>query len=75
MFVRVGNFYETFDEDAELCEREMQGCFVMHRHRWLDGSYGPLVAGAPSTVIDRYKDRLLARGYAVGMADYGPKSE
>ncbi len=64
---RVGDFYETFGEDAKLLSRELE---VVLTARAPDsrGSRLPM-AGVPHHAIDTYLGRLVRKGYKVALCD------
>ncbi|RLT37666.1 MAG: DNA mismatch repair protein MutS, partial [Chloroflexi bacterium] len=72
MLVRMGDFYETFDEDAETAARVL-GIVLTSRPMGNDPNADergriPL-AGIPYHQLDRYLDQLVAAGYRVAIAD------
>ena len=72
MLVRMGDFYETFDEDAEIAARVL-GIVLTSRPMGNDPNADergriPL-AGIPYHQLDRYLDQLVAAGYRVAIAD------
>ena len=67
MLVRMGDFYETFDEDAEVAARVL-GIVLTSRPMGGDEGRIPL-AGIPYHQLDRYLDQLVAAGYRVAIAD------
>ncbi|MBX7212505.1 MAG: DNA mismatch repair protein MutS [Thermoflexales bacterium] len=66
LFFRLGDFYETFDADAELIAREL-GVTLTSRPVGKDVRV-PL-AGVPHHAVEGYLARLIERGYRVAMAD------
>jgi DNA mismatch repair protein MutS len=61
LFFQLGEFYETFYEDAELCAREL-GIVLTKRDQ------SPM-AGVPMKKAQPYINRLLKRGYKVAICD------
>jgi DNA mismatch repair protein MutS len=61
LFFRLGDFYETFDEDAEICARELD-LVLTRRHE------NPM-AGVPYHSADTYLAQLVAKGYKVAVAE------
>ncbi|MDQ4078575.1 MAG: DNA mismatch repair protein MutS, partial [Chloroflexota bacterium] len=61
LFFRLGDFYETFDEDAELCARELD-LVLTKRHD------NPM-AGVPYHSADSYIAQLVEKGYKVAVAE------
>ncbi len=61
LFFQLGEFYETFYEDAELCARELE--LVLTRRD------EALMAGVPIKRAQGYISRLLKRGYKVALCD------
>ena len=67
MLVRMGDFYETFDEDAETAARVLG---IVLTSRPMGGEEGRIpLAGIPYHQLDRYLDQLVAAGYRVAIAD------
>ena len=66
LFFQIGDFYETFDEDAHTISRELQ--IVLTRREFGPGNWIPL-AGVPLHAIENYVGRLIARGYKVAICD------
>ena len=66
VFFRLGDFYETFDEDAELCARELE--LTLTSKPMGKGIRVPL-AGVPYHSVDSYLARLIARGYKVALCE------
>lgn len=66
VFFRLGDFYETFDDDAELCARELE--ITLTSKPMGKGLRVPL-AGIPYHAVDGYLARLIAKGYKVALCE------
>ncbi len=66
LFFRLGDFYETFDEDAELVSRELD--LVLTSRNVAKGVRVPM-AGVPYHAVDSYLAKLIAKGYRVAIAE------
>ena len=66
LFFRLGDFYETFDEDAEIVSRELD--IVLTSRPVGNGMRVPL-AGIPYHAVDSYLGRLIEKGYHVAIAE------
>ena len=66
LFFRLGDFYETFDADAEVVARELD--IVLTSRPVSKGERVPL-AGIPHHALDSYLAKLIARGYKVALCD------
>ncbi|HUV56007.1 MAG TPA: DNA mismatch repair protein MutS, partial [Dehalococcoidales bacterium] len=66
VFFRLGDFYETFDEDAKLTSRELD--IVLTSREMGKGHRVPL-AGIPYHALDNYLARLINRGYKVAICE------
>jgi DNA mismatch repair protein MutS len=66
VFFRLGDFYETFDEDAEIAARELD--LVLTSRPVGKGQRVPL-AGVPYHAVEGYIARLIERGYRVAIAE------
>jgi DNA mismatch repair protein MutS len=66
LLYQVGDFFETFDEDAHVAARELQIALTTR-------SYGPSehvpLAGVPVHALETYAARLVARGYKVAICE------
>ncbi len=67
LFFRMGDFYETFDDDARVISAEL-GLALTSRPMGKSEGRIPL-AGIPYHQLDRYLDRLLNAGYKVAIAE------
>ena len=63
----MGDFYETFDEDAEIAASVL-GIALTSRPMGKAEGRVPL-AGIPIHALDRYLDRLIAAGHRVAIAE------
>ncbi len=66
LFFRLGDFYETFDEDAEVVSRELD--LVLTSRNVAKGVRVPM-AGVPYHAVDTYLARLIEKGYRVAIAE------
>ncbi len=66
LFFRMGDFYETFDEDARIMSRELE--IVLTSREAGKGQRVPL-AGIPCHAADNYIARLINRGYKVAVCE------
>ncbi|HJW84527.1 MAG TPA: DNA mismatch repair protein MutS, partial [Anaerolineae bacterium] len=66
LFFRLGDFYETFDADAETVARELD--IVLTSRPIGKGQRVPL-AGVPHHAVDRYLAQLIEKGYRVAVAE------
>ena len=66
VFFRLGDFYETFDDDAELCARELD--ITLTSKPMGKGLRVPL-AGIPYHSVDGYVAKLIAKGYKVALCE------
>ena len=66
LFFRLGDFYETFDEDAEIVARELD--IVLTSRPVNKGQRVPM-AGVPHHALENYIGRLIERGYHVAVCD------
>jgi len=66
VFFRLGDFYETFDEDAKLASRELE--IVLTSRNMGKGHRVPM-AGIPYHALDNYLARLISRGYKVAICE------
>jgi DNA mismatch repair protein MutS len=66
VFFRLGDFYETFDDDAELCARELD--LTLTSKPMGKGLRVPL-AGIPYHAVDGYLAKLIAKGYKVALCE------
>ena len=66
LFFRLGDFYELFDEDAEIAARELE--IVLTRRDFGRGERSPM-AGVPYHAADGYIARLVNKGYRVAICE------
>ncbi|HEX3642393.1 MAG TPA: DNA mismatch repair protein MutS, partial [Ktedonobacteraceae bacterium] len=63
LMYQVGDFYETFDEDAYITSRELQ--IVRTTRSYGKGKERVPLAGIPLHALDNYVGKLIQRGYKV----------
>ena len=63
---RLGDFYETFDEDARITSRELE--IVLTSREMGKGNKVPM-AGIPYHAVDNYLAKLINRGYKVAICE------
>lgn len=66
LFFRLGDFYETFDQDAEITARELD--IVLTSRNVAKGAKIPM-AGIPYHAVENYLSRLIDRGYHVAICE------
>ena len=66
LFFRLGDFYETFDQDAEITARELD--IVLTSRSVAKGVRVPM-AGIPHHAAENYLSRLIERGYHVAICE------
>jgi DNA mismatch repair protein MutS len=66
LFFRLGDFYETFDQDAETAARELD--IVLTSRPIGKGLRAPL-AGIPYHAVENYLARLIDKGYHVAICE------
>jgi DNA mismatch repair protein MutS len=66
LLYQIGDFFETFDEDAHIAARELQ--IVLTARSYGPGERVPL-AGVPVHALDTYAARLVARGRKVAICE------
>ena len=66
VFFRLGDFYETFDDDAKLAARELE--ITLTSKPMGKGERVPL-AGIPYHALEGYLSRLIAKGYKVAICE------
>ena len=66
VFFRLGDFYETFDDDAKVTSRELE--ITLTSREMGKGQRVPL-AGIPYHAVDNYLAKLINRGYKVAICE------
>lgn len=66
LLFRMGDFYETFDDDARVISRELE--IALTSREFGAGSKVPL-AGIPYHALDSYLARLIKQGYKVAICE------
>jgi len=66
LFFRMGDFYEMFDDDAEIVARELE--IALTRRDFGRGEKSPM-AGIPHHAADGYIARLVSKGYRVAICE------
>ncbi len=66
LFFRLGDFYETFDQDAEITSRELD--IVLTSRHVAAGVRVPM-AGIPHHAAENYLARLIERGFHVAICE------
>jgi DNA mismatch repair protein MutS len=66
LFFRIGDFYETFNSDAELVARELD---IVLTSRSKSGDNRIPLAGVPYHAADGYIAKLVGKGYRVAVCD------
>ncbi len=66
LFFRMGDFYEMFDEDAEIVARELE--IALTRRDFGRGEKAPM-AGVPHQAAESYIARLVSKGYRVAVCE------
>lgn len=66
LFFRLGDFYETFDEDAETASRELD--IVLTSRNVAKGVRIPM-AGIPYHAVENYLARLIEKGFHVAICE------
>jgi len=68
LFFRLGDFYEMFDEDAQLAARELD-LTLTTRDRNKPAEERTPMCGVPYHSVDSYIARLVAKGYKVAICE------
>ena len=63
---RLGDFYETFDEDARVASRELE---ITLTSRSMGKGLRVPMAGVPAHSLDNYLARLIKKGYPVAICE------
>ena len=66
LFFRLGDFYETFDDDAKIVARV---CDVVLTSRPVGNDQRVPLAGVPYHAVDGYVAKLIEGGYKVAIAE------
>ena len=66
LFFRLGDFYETFDDDAKLIARELQ---ITLTSKPMGKDLRVPLAGVPFHSIDGHVAKLVSRGYRVAICE------
>ncbi len=66
LFFRLGDFYETFDHDAEITSEELD--IVLTSRNVAKGQRVPM-AGIPYHAADNYIGRLISKGFHVAICE------
>ena len=66
LFFRLGDFYETFDQDAETVARELS---IVLTSRPIGKDQRIPLAGIPHHALDSYLAKLIAKGYKVAICE------
>jgi DNA mismatch repair protein MutS len=66
LFFRLGDFYETFDEDAQLVASV---CDIVLTSRPVGGDERVPLAGVPYHAVEGYVAKLVSAGYKVAIAE------
>ncbi|HEX4206835.1 MAG TPA: DNA mismatch repair protein MutS, partial [Ktedonobacteraceae bacterium] len=67
LMYQVGDFYETFDDDAAIAARELQ--IVLTSRSYGGGAERVPLAGIPMHALDNYVGKLIQRGFKVAVCD------
>jgi len=66
LFFRLGDFYETFDQDAEIAARELD---IVLTSRNIAKNQRVPMAGVPYHAVEGYIVRLISKGYKVAICE------
>lgn len=67
LMFRMGDFYEMFDDDAEVAARELDITLTARAHR--KGGEKVPMAGVPYHAVDGYIAKLIEKGFHVAVCD------
>jgi len=67
LFMRVGDFFEAYGDDAELVARELEITLTGREVQGYTEKYP--MAGVPFHALDRYLARLVQKGFKVAICD------
>ncbi len=68
LFFRVGDFYETFFDDAKIISRELELTLTGRSESSFTGGKIPM-AGVPAKAVTNYVSRLLDKGFKVAICE------
>jgi DNA mismatch repair protein MutS len=66
LMFQIGDFYETFDEDAHVVARELG---VALTRKWFGKGHAHPLAGVPVRSLESHLIKLINRGYKVAICD------
>ncbi|MBI4494571.1 MAG: DNA mismatch repair protein MutS, partial [Chloroflexi bacterium] len=66
LFFRLGDFFETFDDDAQVVSRELE---IALTSRDLGRGERVPMAGIPCAAAEGYIARLIARGHRIALCE------
>lgn len=67
LFFRMGDFYEMFDQDAEIAAHELD--ITLTKRKFSKKSQQVPMAGVPHHAVDGYIHQLIEKGYHVAVCD------
>ena len=68
LFFRLGDFYEMFNEDAQVASRELE-LTLTSRDRTRPPEERTPMCGVPYHAVEAYLSRLIAKGYKVAICE------
>ena len=66
LLFQIGDFYETFDEDAQTLARELG---IVLTRKWFGKGNAVPLAGVPVRSVESHLAKLINRGYKVAVCD------
>ncbi|MEE9162148.1 MAG: DNA mismatch repair protein MutS, partial [Candidatus Neomarinimicrobiota bacterium] len=73
LLFRMGDFYETFEEDAKIASRVLGIALTKRSNKGSSTTPGPAsnipLAGFPHHALDSYLHKLLSAGYRVAVCE------
>jgi len=66
LFFRMGDFYETFFEDAKICSKVLD---IVLTSKNKNSENSVPMAGIPYHSVDKYITKLIAHGYKIAIAE------
>ncbi|MBU6152529.1 MAG: hypothetical protein KGR25_13845, partial [Chloroflexi bacterium] len=72
LFFRLGDFYETFDQDAETCARVLQ---ITLTGREIGRGQRVPMAGVPANAVQGYLARMVQAGFKVAVCEQVGETE